>query len=295
MGHRVVSAIRAARPSVSFEFFPPKDAEGEARLIAHIEALGEVNPDFVSVTYGAGGSAGERAGLSLRMLRLIVGVGGPAAMAHLTVVGHTREELAGIVGEMGRVGADAVLALRGDPPGGPLAPWVARPGGFTHAVDLVRIVSDAGHDVGVAAFPWGHPGSADLDQDTAVLGMKEQAGAAFAITQMVFDAEGYRELAARTARAGIGLPIVPGIMPVSAASQVGRLEAYSGRPLPGELLRRLGQAGGEVAAQAEVGIAWAAQEVRELFEAGAPGVHFYTLNRSGSSLEVCRRVGLGAR
>ncbi|MDR1426405.1 MAG: methylenetetrahydrofolate reductase, partial [Bifidobacteriaceae bacterium] len=244
--HRTVRAVRGPRPSVSFEFFPPRDARGEAVLMRHLEALGEVRPDFVSVTYGAGGAAQQRASSSVRLTRSIVETGGPAAMAHLTLVGHTRAELAAIVGELALAGADAVLALRGDPPGGPQAPWVAHPEGFSHAVDLVRLVADGGRDVGVAAFPHGHPTSSGPSQDLAVLRAKEQAGAAFAITQMVFEAKPYVALAARARRAGIGLPLVPGIMPVSAANQVPRMEGFSGAPLPPGLLAKLDDAGADL-------------------------------------------------
>jgi methylenetetrahydrofolate reductase (NADPH) len=260
----------------------------------HIEALEEVTPDFVSVTYGAGGTGADRGAASVRLARAICAARGAALMAHLTVVGHAREELSAIIEDVMNAGADAMLALRGDPPGGPRAPWTPAPGGFTYAVELVEVMRAAGCDVGVAAFPHGHPASGDLDQDVRVLAAKERAGAAFAITQMVFDVEPYADLVARVRAAGIGLPIVPGIMPISAAAQVPRLEAFSGARLPARLAARLGAARSHDA-EAEVGIAWAAETARGLIGAGAPGVHLYTLNRSRSALEVCRRAGLRGR
>ncbi|MDR0431850.1 MAG: methylenetetrahydrofolate reductase [Bifidobacteriaceae bacterium] len=293
--HRVLAAIRGTRPSVSFEFFPPRDASAEAKLVQHVAAATEVRPDFVSVTYGAGGSSRNRMDGSVRLTRAIDGIGGPAVMAHLTLVGHTRGELDGIVQALAQAGADAMLALRGDPPGGPLAPWVATPDGYDHAVDLVRVMRRGAHDVGVAAFPHGHPASTGPAQDMAALAEKEQAGAAFAITQMVFDAPPYVELVARARAAGIGLPILPGIMPVGAAASVERLEAFSGAPLPSELLKRLDDAATNQAARAAVGIDWAVEIGAKLLEAGAPGLHFYTLNRSDTAAEVCRRLDLTGR
>jgi methylenetetrahydrofolate reductase (NADPH) len=291
MPHRIVAAVRAAQTSLSFEFFPPRGVDGEGVLARSVGALGEVAPDFVSVTYGAGGSSAARAAASVHLTRLIARAG-PAALAHLTVVGHTVAELGGIVRDLIEAGADAILALRGDPLGQSTGPWRPTPGGLLYAVDLVRLLADAGCDVGVAAFPRGHPAAASLAEDTRVLAMKEQAGAAFAITQMVFEAESYASLVARTRRAGVGLPIVPGIMPVSAASQVPRLETFSGAPLPAPLRETLAAARGDAMGEAEVGVAWAVALARDLLDCGAPGLHFYTLNRSGSSLEVCRRLAL---
>jgi methylenetetrahydrofolate reductase (NADPH) len=216
-------------------------------------------------------------------------------MRHLTVAGYTRAELVAIIEGLNGEEVDAVLALRGDPPGGPTVPWRPQSGGLDYAAQLVRLVSDAGHDAGVAAFPEGHPASKDLDQDLAVLRLKEEAGAAFAITQMVFGVEPYRRFVARVQAGGIQLPIVPGIMPVTAAAQLARLEVFAGAPLPAGLVGRLADAGAEVTAQREVGIEWAAELADGLLAAGAPGIHFYTLNRTGSSLEVCRRIGLRGR
>jgi methylenetetrahydrofolate reductase (NADPH) len=153
-------------------------------------------------------------------------------------------------------------------------------------------LSDAGHDIGVAAFPLGHPHSASPEQDIRVLRMKEQAGASFAITQMVFDTGPYLHLIARAGRAGIELPIVPGILPVAGARQVPRLQSLCGAPLPTALLDRLEAVAGDEASETEVGVAWAVDLVSKLLEAGAPGVHFYTLNRADAPLEVCRRLEL---
>ncbi|MDR1295061.1 MAG: methylenetetrahydrofolate reductase [Bifidobacteriaceae bacterium] len=292
LAHRVVAAIGGPHPSVSFEFYPPRGPQGEAALMRHLDALEEVAPDFVSVTYGAGGSVADRSAASVRVSRAICAKAGPALMAHLTVVGHTREELETIIGELTAAGADAMLALRGDPPGGPRAPWTPAPGGFGHAADLVQVMRAAGCDVGVAAFAHKHPASVDTAQDLRALAAKEEAGAAFAITQMVFDAQPYADLVARARAAGIGLPIVPGIMPVSSADQVPRLEGFCGAPLPATLVAALRRGEGDRAAEAEVGAAWAVDTVRDLLQAGAPGIHLYTLNRSRLALEVCRRVGL---
>jgi methylenetetrahydrofolate reductase (NADPH) len=287
----VRAAIDGAPPSLSFEFFPPRGEEGRAVLRDHVARLAEVAPDFASVTYGAGGSAADRRSESVRVTRLIGRAGGLPTMAHLTLVGHTRSELAGVLEDFLDAGAQAVLALRGDPPGGPSEPWRPVPGGLHHAVELVELVRASGPvDIGVAAFPFGHPSAAGLAADTAVLAAKQRAGASFAITQMLFSAAAYAELAARAGAGGATLPIVPGVMPITSAGQIARLEAFSGAPLPAGLARRLaGAADQDVPG---IGVEWTAGLVADLLDAGAPGIHFYTLNRSMACLEVCRRLGL---
>jgi len=293
---RVRDAIAGARPSLSFEFFPPKDPAGETALASHVEALASFAPDFLSVTYGAGGAADSRLSLSVRLIEMLASRGDHAPMAHLTCVGHSLVELAKAAQDLRNAGAQAILALRGDPPGGLTAPWTAHDGGLPHAVDLVRFLRELGwEDIGVAAFPEGHPTARSLAHDTEVLGAKAAAGAGFAITQMVFDPAAYTRMAERFAAAGVQIPVLPGIMPVTAASQVPRLETMAGAPLPGELRRLLDEAGSDAGSVRKVGVMWAARTAELLLSEGAPGVHLYTLNRSSSSIEVCRDLGLENR
>jgi methylenetetrahydrofolate reductase (NADPH) len=186
-----------------------------------------------------------------------------------------------------------VLALRGDPPGGPGNPWTAHPEGLDHAVDLVRLVRELGNfEVGVAAFPEVHPESPDVDHDARVLAMKADAGATFAITQFFFETDGYFRLVDRLSALGCDLPVIPGIMPVTSARQLERFPQMSGKPFPAGVLRRLEAVAGDPAALRSVGIEMATEMCGELLDGGAPGLHFYTLNRSTATLEVF--AGLGA-
>ncbi|MDR1823723.1 MAG: methylenetetrahydrofolate reductase [Bifidobacteriaceae bacterium] len=292
MANRVMAALAAAAPSLSFEFFPPKDAAGAATLRQRAGELAALEPDFVSVTYGAGGGRDHRAEASIEATRWLAEVLPAARVAHLALAGHSVAELRQAVERFTAAQVDGFMALRGDPPGGPGTPWVAAADGLTYAVELVELIrglSDC--PVGVAAFPYGHPTASSLAADAAVLAGKQAAGAQFAITQVLFAASAYEALVERAQRAGATLPLVPGVMPITGRSRISKLQAFSGAPLPGELSRRLElvQTPDELD---EVGLDWSVQLVEELLAAGAPGVHFYTLNGSTATGRICQALGL---
>jgi methylenetetrahydrofolate reductase (NADPH) len=275
--------LRSGEHSFSFEFFPPKDAEGEEVLWRSISELEPLRPTFVSVTYGAGGTTRER---TVAITRRIAEETSMLPMAHLTCVGHNQDELATIVGDLHRAGIHNVLALRGDPPGGPGTPWESTPGGLEYAADLVTFLQGRGFSVGVAAFPEGHRDAASLDDDARVLKAKYDAGAEFAITEMVLRASDYLGLVERAHAAGADFPIVPGIMPILNLSSMRTMVRLSGREMPQETLDRILPLEDDPAALREEGIAIATELCEQLLEAGAPGLHFYTLNRSKATREI---------
>jgi methylenetetrahydrofolate reductase (NADPH) len=276
--------IRHGERSFSFEFFPPKDDAGEEQLWQAIRELEPYRPTFVSVTYGAGGSTRDT---TVRVTGRIAAETSLTPMGHLTCVGHTREELQGILAAYADAGVANVLALRGDPPDGPGTPWTATEGGFTYADELVALVKQTGgFSVGVAAFPEGHREAESLDHDVQVLLGKQRAGAEFAITDMFFRASDYFGLVDRGRAAGVEIPIVPGIMPILNLRQVTRMAELSGREVPAEVLDRLSVHEDDPAALRAEGIRMAAELCDELLEGGAPGLHFYTLNRSKATREI---------
>ncbi len=278
----------ADRPAVSFEFFPPKTDEGEQLLWEAIRRVEALKPTFVSVTYGAGGSTRDR---TIRITERIAQETTLSPVGHLTCVGASVAQVRAVIAAYLAAGVGRILALRGDPSGGPGSPWVRHPEGLDHATDLVRLVRSLGAiDVGVAAFPEGHPESPSLEHDARVLAEKEQAGATFAITQLFFRVEDYVSLVDRARAHGCTLPIIPGIMPVTDVAQLARFAALSGATFPQDLARRFQDAADEHAVR-EIGVEVAVEMCRGLLDAGAPSLHFYTLNRSTASLEVCRRLG----
>lgn len=276
--------LESARPSYSFEFFPPKDDAGEDLLWRTIAELEDLEPTFVSVTYGAGGTSQER---TVRVTSRIAEQSGIRAVGHLTLVGQSRDEIAVVLKQYAEAGIDHVLALRGDPEGGPRAPWRTHPGGMTHAVELVELARETGDfRVGVAAFPEGHPDAADLQADAEVLVAKAQAGAEFAITQLFFRVEDYCGLVERVRSLGCDMPIVPGIMPILNWGQVSRMAELSGAAMPPEVLREIEPLTGDPAAVRAKGIELATRLCRDLLAEGAPGLHFMTLNRSKATREI---------
>jgi methylenetetrahydrofolate reductase (NADPH) len=275
--------LRSGERSFSFEFFPPKDAEGEEVLWRSISELEPLHPTFVSVTYGAGGGTRER---TVAITRRIAHETSLLPMAHLTCVGHTTAELAAIVEELHAAGVRNVLALRGDPPGGPGTPWQPTPGGLEYASELVRFLQGRGFSVGVAAFPEGHRDAPSLEADARVLKAKHDAGAEFAITEMVLRASDYTALVRRAADLGADLPIVPGIMPILNLSSMRTMVRLSGREMPSETLARILPLENDPAALRAEGIKLATELCEDLLEAGAPGLHFYTLNRSKATREI---------
>lgn len=284
----LVAALRAPTPSYSFEFFPPKDDDGEAVLWQTIADLEPLDPTFVSVTYGAGGTSQER---TVRITARIAEQTRMRPVGHLTLVAQTKGEIEAVLKQYAAAGVDNVLALRGDPKGGPRAPWEPHPDGMTYAIDLVRLAQEiGGFEIGVAAFPEGHPDAESLDQDAEVLVAKARAGAEYAITQLFFRASDYFALVERVRALGSDIPIVPGIMPILNFAQVARMAELSGAAMPAEVLAEIEPLAGDKAAVRAKGIELATQLCRDLLAGGAPGLHFITLNRSKATVEIFERL-----
>ena len=276
--------------SFSIEFFPPKDEAGEARLWSALSELEKARPDFVSVTYGAGGSTRDR---TVRITSEVTARTGIPTIAHLTCVGSTEAELISILEQYRKAGIKSILALRGDPQGGPSAQWITTPGGFDHADQLVSLAHDKGFEVGVAAFPDGHPAShGDFSRDITVLLEKERRGATFATTQFFFDVDRYFILVEALRSAGSQLDIYPGILPITNATQLRRMAELSGTPLPQSVIERVEAVESDVAEVRKVGIDIASEICAELLARGVPGLHFYTMNSAASTLEIVKRIGL---
>jgi methylenetetrahydrofolate reductase (NADPH) len=280
-------AIRATK--YSFEFFPPKDQAGEERLWAAMSALEPITPDFISVTYGAGGSTRDR---TIRITSEITERTSIPTVAHLTCVGSTRGELIEILQKYKEAGINSILALRGDPTGGPSAPWVPTVGGFSHADQLVELAMEVGgFEVGVAAFPDVHPASqGDLAKDVEVLIRKESLGATFATTQFFFEAKSYQRLVEALAAKGSSLPIIPGILPVTNVKQLVRMSELSGTEIPADILERFSAIEANQEAVQKLGIEIATDLCEQLLESGVPGLHFYTMNTSSATLEIYRKL-----
>jgi methylenetetrahydrofolate reductase (NADPH) len=280
----VSDLIAAGERSISFEFFPPKDEAGERQLWTALRELEPLQPTFVSVTYGAGGSTRDRtvgitAGIALHTTL--------TPMAHLTCVGHSREELRSVIGSYADAGVRNLLALRGDPPDGPAARFEAHPQGLHYASELVALTRELGDFcVGVAAFPESHPSAESPDADARVLAAKVRAGAEFAITQLFFRPADYFALVDRVSALGVDIPIIPGIMPITNLAQVTRMAELSGAALPDDVVERVAAYDGDAAAVRSEGIALATEMCDELLAGGAPGLHFYTLNRSRATREI---------
>jgi methylenetetrahydrofolate reductase (NADPH) len=276
--------LASGERSISFEFFPPKDEAGERQLWTTLRELEALQPTFVSVTYGAGGSTRDR---TVHITEGIAQHTTLTPMAHLTCVGHSREELRSVIGSYAAAGVRNVLALRGDPPEGPRAPFTVHPEGMSYAVELVELTKSLGDFcVGVAAFPESHPSATSVEADALVLAAKARAGADFAITQLFFRPADYFALVDRVAALGVELPIIPGIMPITNLAQVTRMADLSGAALPPEVVERVSRFDGDPAAVRAEGIALATEMCDELLAGGAPGLHFYTLNRSKATREI---------
>ena len=283
--------LRSEGVSVSFEFMPPRSDEGERTLWDSIRRLEARRPDFVSVTYGAGGSTQDR---TVRVTERIARETTLTPLGHLTCVGASVTQLRRVIGQYAAAGVRNILALRGDPPGDVSGEWVAHPEGLDHADDLVRLVRELGDfTVGVAAFPDVHPRSESLAQDVDVLVRKADAGAEFAITQMVFDVDTYVRLRDAVASRR-DLPITAGLMPVTNVKQIARMSELMGTPLPRRVTDRLAAVDGDPDAVREEGVLIATELGQRLVDEGAPGLHFITMNRSTATLEVYEHLGLHA-
>jgi len=275
--------VREGGRSFSFEFFPPKDEAGEAQLWQAIRDLEPYRPTFVSVTYGAGGSTRDR---TVEITARIASETSMLPMAHLTCVGHTKEELDEVLTSYAEAGVANVMLLRGDPQEGPRADWTPTEGGFTHAVELVELAAGRGQfSIGVAAFPEGHPSAESLEHDAQVLVDKARAGAEFAVTQMFFDADDYFSLVERVRAHGADLPIVPGIMPILNLGAIKRQGELIGTSVP-EWVVQTFEGLTEPAEIRANGIRLATELCQDLLDGGAPGLHFYTLNRSKATREI---------
>ena len=293
MTRLVRDCLAEGGPTFSFEFFPPKSAEEDRILWQTIRELEPLHPSFVSVTYGAGGSTRAR---TIEITEQIASDTTLMPVAHLTAVNHSVAELRGIIGNLAAAGVPNVLALRGDPPGDPTGEWVKHPHGVEYAAELVRLIRAHGDFcVGVAAFPYGHPRSVSLEDDTAQLIAKFRAGAEYAITQMFFVADDYLRLRDRVAAAGCDVPIIAGLMPVTNMGIIRRSEQFSGAPFPAKLGARFAAVAHDPKSVRAMGIYETSKLAERLLEEGVPGIHFYTLNRSKATREVWANLALGAR
>jgi methylenetetrahydrofolate reductase (NADPH) len=280
---RIIEFFGQRQPVFSFEFFPPKTDEGVRNLFGTVEELADLHPSFVSVTYGAGGST--RA-LTVDLVARIKQEIGLEAMAHLTCVGHSATELAGILDELRDRGIENVLPLRGDPPRGETE-FVRPEDGFGYAQELVRFVRPR-YDfcLAGACYPEGHPEAPDRDEDLQHLQEKAESGVDFLITQLFFDPADYFAFVERARKRGVRQPIVPGIMPVTNVAQIERFTTVCGASIPEDLRVKLEAVREDEEAVIEAGIDWATWQCRTLLEGGAPGIHFYTLNRSRATRKV---------
>jgi methylenetetrahydrofolate reductase (NADPH) len=291
----IYAANRAlGRPTISFEFFPPKTAEGEEMLFAQVlPALRGLAPDFISVTYGAGGSTREG---TLRIVARARRDLGLEAMAHLTCVGASRTELQEVLAAARAQGIENILALRGDAPAGE-SEWRPAAGGFSNAHELVRLVrAEGGFSVGVAGFPEGHPDAhGDRYRDWGYLADKVAAGAEFVLTQLFYDNDDYFAFKDHLEnRLGVRVPLVPGVLPILSTAQIKRFTSLCGATLPAALLARLEALGDDDEAVTQYGIEVATAQCRALLAGGAPGLHFYTLNRARSVSAILANLGIAA-
>jgi methylenetetrahydrofolate reductase (NADPH) len=273
-------------PVFSFEFFPPKTDDGVRVLFETVELLRPLQPGFVSVTYGAGGSTRARTVELVKRLKRETGI---EAMAHVTCVGASRDEIAATLDEFAEAGVRNVLALRGDPPKGE-ASFRPHPDGFGHAAELVAFIRASPRRwdfcLGGAAYPEGHPETRDLEADLGHLKRKVDAGVDFLVTQLFFRNGAYDDFLARARAAGIAVPVLPGIMPFTNVEQVERFTATCGATIPPPLRAAMEVRRADPDAARDLGVAFASLQCQELLRHGAPGVHFYTLNRSSSTRAI---------
>jgi methylenetetrahydrofolate reductase (NADPH) len=286
---KIIEKLASKKPSFSFEFFPPKNEEGKDRLFETISHLQPYDPTFVSVTYGAGGSTRK---LTVDLTVRIEREAGIEAMAHLTCVGATRDEVSAVLDQLREGGIQNVLALRGDPPQG-ANEFVAPPGGFAHASELIEFIrgrSGADLCLGGACYPEKHPEAPSPEVDLQNLKKKVDAGAELLVTQLFFDSKDYFSFVERARAIGITVPILAGIMPITNVNQIKRFTAICGARIPAELLARLEAVHDAPNEVRRIGVEHAVAECRALLEGGVAGIHFYTLNRSTATVEILKAL-----
>ena len=277
------------RPVFSFEFFPPKTEDGLRNLFDAVGELRSLRPDYVSVTYGAGGGTAHK---TIEIVSRINEEYGIEAMPHFTCVGSTVDELRETLGEMASAGVDNVLALRGDPPPGQ-DEWVKTEGGLEYSRELVELIrGDYPFSIGAACFPETHIHATSAEDDLYYLKEKVDAGAQFLITQLFFDNGLYFDFVRRARDVGIDVPILPGIMPITSAAQIRRITGMCGSCIPDRLQRELALRADDPAAATDFGVAYATLQCADLLANGAPGIHFYTLNRSPATRAILSALKL---
>ncbi len=284
----VADLLRADATTYSFEFFPPKSPEDAEKLWQTLDTLQPLAPDFVSVTYGANGSNRDR---TLAITERMARESSLRTVGHLTCASQSRADLVAAIEDYKAAGVHHVLAIRGDMPGGPTEPWVRHAEGLANATELVRLVKQTGDFcVGVGAFPDPHPQAKDAALDARLLVEKAEAGAEFAITQLFFRPESYLSLVQRVRDLGCDIPIVAGIMPITQISQVQRFAEFSGAALPDDVVSRLMAVADDPKAVRQVGVQIATELSLAVLDGGAPGLHFYTQNRSLATRAILQRV-----
>ena len=279
----IAELAASEQPTFSFEFFPPSDQAGLEQLVATATQLEPLAPDFVSVTYGASGSSQERTLVATRLLAARTSL---PIIGHLTCTGQTTDQLRRVLDDYAAAGVKTILAIRGDSPKGLTQPWQPAAGGLSNATELVALIKSHGDfEVGVAAFPDGHP-AGNFELDIQILIDKVAAGAAFAITQLFFTPARYDELLLRLHSAGVNLPVIAGLMPITKLSQVARFAELSGAPMPATLVNRLTRLGDDALAVRDEGAQIGLELAQDLLGRGVAGLHFYTQNRSGVTREI---------
>ncbi len=287
-GQSITDKLAVGDPLVSVEFFPPKTEDGARQILRTAKAIQPYEPDFVSITYGAGGSTRER---TLEYGELLADLFGFEVMPHLTCVGHSRDELRQIVGRFRKAGFRNIMTLRGDPPKGQ-SEFKVHPDGLRYANELVALIRQEFpmFCLGVAGYPEKHPEAPSLDADLAALRNKVACGADFITTQLFFDNTDYFRFVEKCRALGIKVPVIPGVMPALSLEQVERFCGFCGAKLPEELRARLAAVAGDEAAGQRVGIEWAHEQIQGLLDKGAPGFHLYILNRAQCALQLFERL-----
>ncbi|WP_246456591.1 methylenetetrahydrofolate reductase [NAD(P)H] [Ruficoccus amylovorans] len=287
-GRAISDMLTAGEPVFSVEFYPPKTEEGARQMLRTAKSLSAFRPDFVSITYGAGGSTRER---TLEYGELMRDLFHFEVMPHLTCVGHSRDELAAMLERFQQAGFRNIMTLRGDPPKGK-TDFQPHPDGLAHASELVAFIRERFPHfcLGVAGYPEKHPEAPSLESDLAHLKHKVDQGADFITTQLFFDNADYFVFVDKCRALGIEKPIIPGILPALSLDQVTKFCGFCQAKLPSGLVRRLEAVAGDEDAERRVGVEWAHEQVKQLLEAGAPGVHLYILNRSASAIDLVQAL-----